>query len=112
MAEAEAEACSDEAAVLTGKAQAAKRRAMAMKDTIRTYLERTGCRTVKAGVWTLSVCQSQPAVHFDGDPAAIPEPFRAVKVEPNKRAALELWKAGRPMPAGFSVTVGSHLRVK
>jgi hypothetical protein len=57
---------------------------------------------------------SQPSVRCpeDVDPTTLPEEFTHVKVEISKSAIAAAFKAGRPIPEGFEVEKGFHVRIR
>lgn len=83
-------------------------------DTLRLYLHdslsHAGMDKVKTPRFTVWVQQSPPAVQWEGDD--IPEEFRRVTVAVDKAKALEVYKSGGELPAGFTVSRGSSLRIK
>lgn len=54
---------------------------------------------------------SRPSITFEGDPATLPDQYRKVKYEANTEHAYSVWKHGGPLPEGFVVREGHHIRI-
>jgi Siphovirus Gp157. len=54
---------------------------------------------------------SQPSIGFSGEVGKLDERWKRVTVDLDKRALLEAYKAGEPLPEGVSVETGYHLRL-
>jgi hypothetical protein len=78
-------------------------------------LDRIGEKKMKAGVFTASICNnSQPSVTIDASvkPEDLPPQFQRIKVEPAASEIAKAWRADVPLPAGVSVSVGRHIRIR
>lgn len=111
---ASAKAYQEEADRLASRAKTLTRSADSVKRYLFAQLERSGRQKLEAGTWRLSVQRnSQPSVTVSVDPAALPERFRRITVEADRRALLNAWKDGTgPIPEGVVIEVGHHLRIR
>lgn len=86
--------------------------AQRLKEYLRLCLESSGERRVATELFGVSLCRNgQPSIKWEGDAGALPEAFRKITVEPDMAAAREAVKAKLPLPEGFTVEFGMHVRV-
>ncbi len=85
-----------------------------LKKYLKTSLETIGETKLKTSLFSLSVCKnSVPSVDVDPERAEeLPEEFRRVKIEANKKALGDAWKEGKELPLFVTVQQGTHLRIK
>jgi hypothetical protein len=81
-----------------------------LRDYLRAHLEVMGRPRLDAGAFRLRVRANPAAIRWEGDPEAIPGPYRRVRYELDSEAARRDLAAGT-LPPSFSVTRGSHLRI-
>ena len=86
-------------------------RVEALKKFLVYHLSKLDRPAVTTDCFKVRVQDSQPSVDFVGDPRDLPAGFVKSILEPSKRAALEAHKAGQPLPDGFTVRQGKHVRI-
>ncbi len=95
-------------------AKAAWGRADRWKQYVKDCLDRAGVKRLDTELFRLVVVRnSQPSVRVNIPPEELPTQYQRVRVEADSRALVEAWKA-HPlvMPAGVTVEVGSHVRIR
>lgn len=97
----------DEAERLADIADKHAKQAERLKKYVRDCLLSAGMRTLDTEFFRLRIQNNPPSADCGGEPT---EEFSRVKVEWDKKAIVEAWKAGKPMPEGVLVTTGCHLR--
>ena len=84
-----------------------------MKKWLHLLLERSGLDKVETPTVTVGIYNNtRPSISWTGDEGEIPESFKRVKVELDGTAAYEYWKKHKKLPTGFTVDLGTHLRIK
>ena len=115
MQDSEAEAYEKEAARLTAKAQACRKRSDGMKRYIFDCLCLAGVQKVTAGVFKFRLQKnSAPSISYGGKLSDLPKEYVRVvpaTLELNKDLALMAYKGGASLPEGVKVEFGQHLRV-
>lgn len=97
---------------------AARRRSLARRaEGLTRYLHDAmsamGKTKIKGELLSLGIQKNGAAsVVYEGDPAALPEQFRRVKIDMDSVAIREAAKAGEPLPEGVEVVHGTHLRIR
>lgn len=82
-----------------------------LKDTFDAlHITKLDTELFKFGVQKNSVPTTTYADGFD--PAKLPEHFQRVTIAPNTSAIVAAWKDHAPLPAGVTIEVGSHLRIR
>ena len=108
----EAEAAKEEGQRLLALADRRFQIADAIKANLKRVLEGLGWEGCETSLWKVKIWKNaQPTVDFPDRDKEIPEGFRRVTVEPDKKAAKEHYQAYGEPPYGFTVTHGSHLRI-
>lgn len=98
---------------VSARRRSLERRAEGLRRYIHTALESSGRAKVQGDKLTVAVQKNGvPSVMIDGSPEHLPEEFRRVKIEPDTTAIRDAWKAGRVMPEGVEVYVGTHVRIR
>lgn len=83
-----------------------------LKGYLLRNMERMGVQRVDTPRVRVRVQKnSRPAIRYTRDPATLPEFLRKTVVQVDGNAAYEQLKAGAPLPDGFVVEVGSHVRI-
>lgn len=103
---------SDESARLLYRADSCEKRASSLKRYIQDCLERSGRKKVQTPLFTVWVQQSAPSIHYSGELGDLSPKYQRITVEVNKRKAMEDYKATGELPAGFTVSQGTFLRIK
>lgn len=101
-----------EANRLKSRAASRHRQADALKRYLQECLERSGVKKVKTPLFTVWVQQSTPSIAWDGLAEDVPEQFRRVRVEVDRQAAMNVWKQTGEVPAGFTISQGSHVVIR
>lgn len=110
---ATAKAYQEEADRLAARAKTLARTADGLRRYLQVQLERAGRTKLEAGTWRLAIQpNSQPSVIVTVEPDRLPECFRRVTVDVDRRSLLDAVKAGGNLPAGVVVTRGHHLRIR
>lgn len=107
-----AEAAKAEAERLRELATVRENAARSLADYLVREMTRRDLQQVETDRFRASICRnSRPSIRWtrDEDP---PEAYRRVRVELDGTAAYEAWRAGTPLPEGFVVELGLHLRVR
>lgn len=111
-ARAEAKAVKEEEDRLKARRTAAENRESRLKDYLQACLTRAGVDRVEGDRIKARIQDnSRPSIRWMGEEDAIPEPFKRVRVDLDGSAAYETWKDGEPLPEGFVVETGRHLRI-
>jgi hypothetical protein len=106
-----ADACQVEVERLDARATMFRRKAESLRHFLHNAFIQTGKDKVKTAKFTV-YRQSNPAsVRWTKPLEDLPLEFRRVKVEPNIKLAGDLVKEGQPVPDGFEVVQGEHLRI-
>ncbi len=92
-----------------------ERRADWLKAYLLEQMRKTGQKSLKLSLHSLSVQKSPMSVSWAGDDAAaLPAEWRReipASVEPDLEAARKAARAGQELPPGFRVVQGEHLRI-
>lgn len=108
--EANADATEAEERRLAAIRNAFQSKAKGLKSYLLAHLERTGRSAVNTPLARVRIqANSRPSIRFAG--SEIPEEFRRVEIALDGQRAYEAWKAGTPLPEGFVVDLGRHLRI-
>lgn len=109
---ADAAAIKSERERLKAREDAMNRRAEWLKTYVLETMQRTGVTKIATVTFTASVAKSPLSVRVE-DGAELPAQFmrRKVTVEVDKKAILDQFEHGGTLPAGVTVTQGSHLRI-
>jgi hypothetical protein len=108
-----AEAADAEAQRLRELATSRQRVADALRAYLLAQLQRTGEQKVETDLAVVRLQRnSRPAIRWTRPVEELPEAYRRVRIEPDGEAAYRTWKAGEPLPEGFSVEQGWHLRIR
>lgn len=111
--EAHATAKRAEAKRLAGGAKTLEDRYEWLRSYLQRHLERIGMKEYRTPLFSATrTANSQPSVTFVGDVAALPPGLRKVTIEVDKKACLEVFKAGGQLPEGVEVKTGEHLRIR
>jgi hypothetical protein len=111
--EARAAAFKAEAERLSHHRTVAENNAKRLKNYMKENLEKIGVKKVDTGLFKVHLQSSPMSVQIDDgvDIDALPDQFKVVKIEANKRAMIDAAKGGEELPAGCSLVQGTHLRV-
>jgi hypothetical protein len=112
---AQAEVVGSEVDRLAARQKALQREADGLKDYLHRQLLERGESKVAGKLVTIAVQNNAPAVKLSINATDLPPAYQRVipsKVEPDKTALLEAYKAGEHLPAGVEVVVGSHVRIR
>lgn len=110
--EAQADVAKGEAVRLQLLATVRGNAASRLRDYIKTQMEAANRPKVETGLIVARVQKNgQPSVKCDGDPATLPLAYQRTRVELNRAAVIEAWRAGLQLPAGLSVETHTHLRL-
>ncbi len=89
-----------------------ERQIKSLKQYLQFQLELLERPNMKTELFSVRVqANSQPSVKFDGEIDDLPEHFKRTKVEANNAAVIKAWRDGQPLPDGFTVETGRHLRI-
>ena len=111
--EGQAAAYKDEVSRLNKLAAMRSNSAKALKNYLLRWLQATNHRKVQTNLFNLVVTKNtQPSVHFDGDPKNLPIRLRRTTIELDKKWALKMWKDGVKLPDSVTVEQGHHLRIR
>lgn len=85
-------------------------------DRLRSYLLENMQRAQRVKVETGRVVvrvqrNSRPSIHWQRSVEDLPPEFVRVKLDVDGEAAYNAWKSEQPLPDGFVVQVGHHLRI-
>lgn len=109
----QSEAAKASAERLTSLARSRSNAADNLKHYLKIQMERMGMAKHETDLFKVRVQASPPSCNYFGKPEDLPAELRVVKVEPNKKAALAIWReAPEKLPEGFQVTQGTHLRIQ
>ena len=107
---------------LTARRKAIENAVKRGKDGLQFHMKRLGRDTVKGKLLTVALANNPPSVKGEVDAAALwgdeDNAFRAlIKYVPesfvlDRRAVLDAFKAGQPIPAGLTVEQGQSLRIR
>jgi hypothetical protein len=101
-----------EANRFSDRAMVQERKAKRLKEWLKHSLTDAGRTKVKGERFTLVVqTNGQPSIRWESDIEPIPSAFTRVRIEPDGDAIRRAWKAGA-LPEGFSVRIGTHLRIR
>lgn len=109
----EQEAIGCEVARLQSRASELEAKADRLQNYVQFQLERIGIGKVTTPTVTATICKAPPSVRIEGD--VWKDTLRYCRtrttVDPDKKAILEDFKAGVPLPAGVSVLQSTYLKV-
>ena len=109
---AEAEGVKMEAQRLALMQKRLENKADRLKEYLASQLAILGIDKLKAGTFTLSLCKnSQPSVELALN-SAIPEVYKRVTVDLDKKQVAADYKDGVALPPSIIVKQGFHLRVR
>lgn len=111
--EARAAAFKAEADRLAFHGTTAAKNAQRLKEYVKGVMEQLNVPRVDAGLFKVRVQANPPTIKVtdECDIHDLPDQFKRVTIEFDKRAMLDAAKAGDALPAGIEVVRGSHLRV-
>lgn len=110
--EARAKMRRDEAKRLAESAASDERLTENLKNRLIAHLDRTHKTKTEAGVFTVRVqANSCPSVLATPPAEELPELYRVVKLDVNRKALAEAFKQGDTLPPGVIVETGRHLRI-
>jgi hypothetical protein len=112
--EAEATAYEAEQSRLKAERDVRLRKVERLKDYLKQNLEAAGFDSIKAGVFTVLIQTNPPSVNV-AEGVTLPDVFVRVIPEQrvtDKRALLDLFKAGGELPEGVEIVRGNHLRIR
>jgi hypothetical protein len=108
----EAESANLEVARLSALAEIRLNAAARLKDYLKLTLELMNMTKVETDLFKVRIQKnSRPGIAYIGDLRELPFEYQRVKVELNGTALYEAWKGGKELPAGVTVTEGSHIRI-
>lgn len=89
------------------------RRAKELRIALLTALQRAGMRRVEGQLVRVLVGLNPPAVRVLDGVTLPPEYERVIpaRIEPDKRALLEAYRAGKALPSGVEIVQSVHLKV-
>ena len=109
--DAEATAYSDEIQRLTDLRTTAINKRDRLKEYLRSTMEKLGVQNISTPRFKMSLCKnSTPRVVLTGE--HIPDDYARITRTVDSKKVIEQFKACQPIPACFTITHGSHLRVK
>lgn len=84
-----------------------------LKAYMQRCLESIGATKHETPIFKVRVQKNPPSCDLDGTIPAelLDKKYQRIKYEPDRKAAIEAYKADGIAPRGFVVTVGSHLRI-
>jgi outer membrane murein-binding lipoprotein Lpp len=98
---------------LAAKRKAAENSARRLKERLLGHLELRGLDKLAGSIWTAARQANPASVEVLVPPEELPEAYRVVTVEANKRQLLADLKAGTPLPGVASVAPTTyHLRIR
>lgn len=101
-----------EAARLALLAGTRERAAARLKEYVLRCMEAAGRDKVETSRLRARIQKNtRPTIQWVGPPDAIPEAFKRVSIATDGTKLYETWKAGTPLPDGFVVELGRHLRI-
>ena len=110
--QAEAEAAAVEVKRLRELEEVRRNKADGLKAYLKTCLERIGQSSVKTPLFGVRIQRnSVPSILLDCEIEALPTMFQKHRVDADRAALIEWWKAGKELPPGVKAEVGSHLRI-
>jgi hypothetical protein len=116
--EVSADAAKAEADRVAAIAKSHANTAMRLKEYLHAQMLRTGTKSVDTPVIRIRVQRNtQPTCAYVGDMDELPAQFQRIKIEVDKRAALEAWEQTngdpnkRTAPDGFAIAWGTHVRI-
>ncbi len=114
MHEADAERFGEEERFFARKRAAAEGRARWLKSYLLACLETAGEKKVKGERFSVTVQASAPSVVLADDvtPESLPERFRRVKVEADKKAIGDALKSGEALDGIARLHTGTHVRIR
>lgn len=109
---AKADAVKAEEARLRARRTALENAAERAKQYLHDTMRMTGRERIDAELATITVTNnSRPTVDVDPD-VTLPEWATRVTVSPDKAALLKAHLDGAPVPAGVTISTGTHLRIR
>jgi hypothetical protein len=110
--EAMADAVSNEAAAMSAREKAIKTRVAAIKEYLRSNMERAGVKSIECPQFKISLVNNPPKVNIVG---SVPEEYLRTPEppppEPDKKKILEDWKQGVVID-GVEITQGNRVQIK
>jgi hypothetical protein len=102
-----------EAARLRARAKTAKAGNRNLLEYLRREMKRAGREYVPGALASPRIQLANPSAEYDGDLDSLPPEFVAVKEERTFKAALaiKLYKEGKPLPEGVTVSRSEYVRV-
>lgn len=83
-----------------------------LKSRLEEAMELAGERKIVTELFSCWIQKNgQPSIEWHAPLSELPEEYRKVTVDVDRKAALAALKDGRELPSGFTVTHGSHLRL-
>ena len=112
--EAEAAAMLAESKRLRERAASKQRAYDYLERYLKKNLESMNLKKVSTSLFTASICRnSQPSVDAEGvDIDSLPPELVRTKKELSKSACVEWSSLGKELPAGISVRINNHLRIR
>lgn len=98
---------------LKAKKQVITNRQEALKDYLRTNMERTGIKKITCPLFTITCVQGREIVHIDNE-KELPDAFLAVKtvISPDKKEIEARLKSGEAVPGAHLERCKSSIRIK
>lgn len=98
---------------LKAKKQVITNRQEALKDYLRTNMERTGIKKITCPLFTITCVQGREIVHIDNE-KELPDAFLAVKtvISPDKKEIEARLKRGEAVPGAHLERCKSSIRIK
>lgn len=111
--EATASAADGEAQRLASLATTRRNAASRLKEYVKLEMERAGRDKVETDRIVARIAQNgRPSISWVRPIEDLPDTFVRVRRELDGTRAYEEWKHGNPLPDGFEVVRGTHLRVR
>lgn len=110
--ETDAAAAKEESQRLGSLASSRARSANNLKNYLKTNLGKLGqpkIKTPRFNVWVQK--NGRPSIEWLKSIDDLPIEYVQITAELNGQAAYEFWKGGIPLPEGFRVEQGTHLRI-
>lgn len=109
----QAEAAAAEAKRLGELAAHRNNKVESLKEYLRHHMQATGQTSIKTDLVQVRIQRnSRPAINWQRPIEELPDAFRRVAVTLDTSKVYDAYRAGEPLPVGFEVTLGSHLRIQ
>lgn len=84
-----------------------------LKAYMQQCMEAIGTTKIETPIFKVRIQKNPPSCDLDGTIPVemLDKKYQRIKYEPDRKAAIEAWKESGKAPLGFSVNVGSHLRI-